>query len=108
MFRFKDGIVLRFSSHLVYGVYCTVCTDFYVGKTKRHLETRFKEHKDLRKPTAVTKHLISKDHQIVFDDVKIFTRGKRDTELLIKESLVIKNMKPPLNETVVSYPLELF
>ena len=108
LFTLKDPIPKRFISNIVYGVYCTGCPKFYVGKTKRHLEKRFKEHKDLRKPTAVTKHLILEDHQISFGDVKVLARGNRDNELLIMESILIKKMKPPLNETVTSYPLELF
>ena len=56
-FWIKQGEVFSETPGIVYGVYCTGCPKFYVGKTKRHLEKRFKEHKDLRKQTAVTKHL---------------------------------------------------
>ena len=34
--------------------------------------------------------------------------GKTDTELLIKESLIIKQLNPQLNATVKSFPLEMF
>lgn len=108
MFKFKDIIPKRLSSRLVYGVYCTECPAFYVGKTMRHLEKRFAEHRDLRKPTAVTNHMTSNGHGFLFSDVKILTKGNHDTQLLIKESLVIRKLRPPLNETASSYPLEMF
>ena len=108
LFKFKDTIPKRLSSNLVYGIYCTGCNDFYVGKTKRHLVTRFNEHRDVRKQSAVSAHMFSTGHDVVFDDVKILARGKLDTELLIKESLVIKQLNPPLNANVKSFPLEMF
>ena len=83
------------------------CDSFYVGKTKRHLETRLKEHQNFKIPTAVTLHIMKYEHCITIDDMNI-TYGKNDKELLIKESLVVKNRKPVLNNNVKSYPLELF
>ena len=59
----------------------------YVEKTKRHLSTRFEEHRDLKHITAVSSHLMSTGHDASFDDVKIMAYGKTDTELLRKESL---------------------
>ena len=67
LFKIKDIIPKRLKSKLVYGIYCTDCTDFYIGKTKRHLSKRFKEHRDFTKPTAVTSHLISTGHDANFD-----------------------------------------
>ena len=65
----------------MYGVHCTDCDACYVGKTKRHLITRFREHIDARKPTAVTDHVMQNNHNVVFDDVKILVYGKSDREL---------------------------
>ena len=93
---------------MVYGVHCTNCDSFYVGKTKRHVQTRFKEHRDPRKQSAVMEHLIRTGHDVSIDNLKIYENGKFDKELLIKESLVIKNLQPDMNENVASYPLELF
>ena len=92
----------------MYGIHCTDCKSFYIGKTKRHLEKRFKEHNDVRKPTAVTEHLINHNHSISFDKVDILTNGKCDNELLIKESLLVKRVRPDLNTNITSYPLEIF
>lgn len=108
LFMFKDVIPLRLKSHLVYGVHCTDCPAVYVGKTKRHLGKRFKEHLDVRKPSAVTEHLMRTNHSTNLESVKVLATGKSDTELLIKESLTIKRLKPVLNNQVASYPLEMF
>lgn len=108
LFRFKDTIPKRFKSFVVYGVHCTDCDAFYVGKTKRHLITRFKEHTDVRKPTAVTEHVMRNNHNVIFDDVEVIEQGKTDKELLIKESLTVKRLKPVMNNNVASFPLEIF
>ena len=71
LFRIKDSIPKRFKSSVVYGIYCTNCSDYYVGKTKKHLKKRFDEHRDVRKPTAVSLHMMASNHDILFDDVKI-------------------------------------
>ena len=108
LFVFKDKIPLRLKSHVVYGVHCTNCDSFYIGKTKRHVETRFKEHRDPRKQSAVLDHLMLTGHDVSLENLKIYANGTFDKELLIKESLIIKSLQPDLNENVTSYPLELF
>ena len=108
MFPYKDKIPKRLKSHLVYGIHCTYCNSHYVGKTKRHMEIRFKEHKNFKSPTAVTLHVMEQDHDITIDDMTVIAYGRNDKELLIKESLVVKSQKPVLNNNVKSYPLELF
>ena len=77
-------------------------------KTKRHVETRFKEHRDPRKQSAVLEHLRATGHDVSLDNLKIYANEQFDKELLIKESLIIKNLRPDMNENVASYPLELF
>ena len=104
LFKIKDPIPKRLKSKLVYGIHCTDCDAVYVGKTKRHLSTRFREHRDLKHVSAVSSHLTSTGHDALFDDVKILAYGKTDTELLIKESLIIKQLNPRLHATVKSFP----
>ena len=93
---------------MVYGVYCSDCPDMYVGKTIRHLQTRFYEHFDMRKTSAVKNHVLETNHGVNFENVKVLAQGNSDTELLIKETLLIKKIKPAMNENVTSYPLEMF
>ena len=42
LFKIKDIIPKRLHSNVVYRVDCTNCDSKYIGKTKRHFETRFK------------------------------------------------------------------
>ena len=43
-FHFKDRIPLNLRSHVVYQFECQCCNALYLGKTCRHLHTRFSEH----------------------------------------------------------------
>ena len=108
LFNVKDPIPKRFRSYVVYRVHCTNCNASYVGKTKRHMETRFKEHCNVRNPTAVTEHLMQNGHEALLSDVEFLATANNDKELLIKESLFVKKLSPALNYNVQSYPLELF
>ena len=108
LFKVKDVIPKSLVANVVYGVYCTDCQEYYVGKTKRHLKKRFDEHRDIRKPTTVSNHTMKNNHDVLFANVKIMAHGNSDLELLIKESLIIKQLKPSLNANVTSYPLEMF
>ena len=72
------------------------------------METRFKEHCNVRNPTAVTEHLMRNGHEALLSDVEFLAKANNDRELLIKESLFVKKMSPILNSHVKSYPLELF
>ena len=80
LFKIKDPIPKRLKSNLVYGIHCTDCDAVYVGKTKRHLSTRFREHRDLKHVSAVSSDLTSTGHDALFDDVKILAYGKTDTK----------------------------
>ena len=108
LFKIKDIIPKRLHSNVVYRVDCTNCDSKYIGKTKRHFETRFKEHLDPRKPTAVTDHMLRNNHNTSIDNVQFIARAKSDKELLIKESLLVKKLSPELNNNVSSYPLNVF
>jgi len=72
------------------------------------MATRLKEHLDARKPTAVTEHLIRNNHTTSMENKDFLSTAKNDGELLIKESLFVKRIKPFLNEKVPSFPLQMF
>ena len=74
----------------------------YIGKTKRHLEIRVKEHKN--KQSAIRDHMnkcICKDNFSI-DNFTIIDSGKSNFETQIKESLHIKINKPKLNNQLNS------
>ena len=61
----------------MYGIQCIDYNSFYVGKTIITIYNSIQRtYIDLKKSTAVTKHFVRNNHDIIFDDVKVFGRGK--------------------------------
>ena len=99
-------------SKVVYRANCWDCDSFYVGKTKRRLHDRKTEHfKALSQgchASALADHVISTGHNIKWDHFDILTTGKSDFQYKIKETLLISELKPSLNENVGSEKLFLY
>ena len=95
-------------ANAAYRVYCTDYEEYYVGKTKHHSKKRFDEHWDIRKPIAVSIHMMRNNHDISFSNTKILTRRNNDLELLIKETFIIKQLNPYLIQTSHRIPLRCF
>ena len=74
---------------------CWDCNDFYIGKTKRRLHDRKSEH---------FKELINGHHTSALVDHVI----KIKETLKINETLMMKDLKPTLNEYVSSEMLCLY
>ena len=118
--NFKDKLSFKVRSFVVYKFTCGECNVTYIGKTKRHLKVRMCEHLGISyitgKPrkfnqnqtTAVREHLRECGHKNDLNNFKILTQAKSDSELIIKESLLIGKEKPPLNKQVKTYQLSLF
>ena len=91
---------------------CWDCNSFYVGKTKRRLHDRNTEHfKALTQgchASALADHVISTGHNIKWDHFYILATGKSDLQCKIKETLLISELKPSLNENVGSEKLFLY
>ena len=77
---------------------------FYIGKTKRRLHDRKSEHfKTLTRSgqaSAIADYITSTGHDIKWDHFEILATGRSDVHCKIKESLLIKDLKPALNENV--------
>ena len=66
LFSYKDKVPGNLSSGVIYKFTCGTCNGTYIGKTKRHLKTRYCEHlgisaltgKPVRtiKPSAISDH----------------------------------------------------
>ena len=87
-------------SNVVYKFQCLCDADqVYIGKTKRHLTVRVREHGNSR--SAIFDHLQlcsrCKDN-FSCNRFKILDRGRDDFETTIKEALHIKNSRPKLNK----------
>ena len=118
VFRFKDRLPYELISHVVYKFQCGRCNSSYIGETDRHLKVRSGEHIGISpltfnkvKPSAessVRDHLLLCDLSPSFDEITILTHGNNKFLLEIKESLLIKLIKPELNKNISSAPLYLF
>ena len=96
----------------MYRANCWGCNDFYTGKTKRRLCDRKTEHfKALTTnchESAIADHVILTNHRIKWDHFEILASGRSDMHCKIKESLLIRDLKPALNENVGSERLHLY
>ena len=88
------------------------CQDFYIGKTKRRLHDRKTEHfKGITSTchdSAIADHVTSTGHNLKWDHFEILEKGGSDTHCKIKETLLIQELKPTLNDTVSSEKLYLY
>ena len=113
VFRFKDRLPYELISRVIYKFQCGRCNSSYIGETDRHLKVRSGEHIGISPLTfnkvkpSVRDHLFC-DHSPSFDDFTILTHGNNKFLLEIKESLLIKLIKPELNKNISSAPLYLF
>ena len=65
-------------SNVIYKVACGNCTEFYIGKTNRRLQTCLNEHeKDVN--SALNEHSILTDHNIDYAGVKILAKDSHNT-----------------------------
>ena len=105
-FPYKDRFNRSQRSKIVYKASCWDCDSFYIGKTKRRLHDRKTEHfKALTQDghaSAVADHVISSGHNIKWDHFEILASGKSDLQCKIKETLLISESNPSLNENVGS------
>ena len=99
-------------SKIVYKASCWDCDDFYIGKTKRRLHDRKTEHfKALTnngKFSAIADHITSTGHNINWDHFKILASGRSDLHCKIKETLLIRDLKPAMNVNIGSENLFLY
>ena len=119
-FNYKDRLPNDIRSLLLYKFTCGICTNTYVGKTKRHNIVRRHEHLGISvlsgKPlkyntqncTAIRKHINDSNHQCNSDSFEIVGSATNDFYLKIKESLLILKEQPTLNVAGDSLPLYVF
>ena len=99
MFPFKDNIKkTELKSLVVYKIKCETCNEFYIGKCKRILQHRIKEHNDPKQKTAISTHKMEyPDHVIDANNIEIIDRADTNFKLMLKEMLHINKQKPSLN-----------
>ena len=107
--KLKCKLPIAKQSNVIYKVACGNCTEFYIGKTNRRLQTRLNEHKkDVN--SALNEHSILTDHNIDYAGVKILAKDSHNYRLLIKETLKIQEQYAfsSLNRNVGSLKLKLW
>ena len=105
-------------SNVVYKFTCLRDANlFYIGKTKRHFDTRVAEHLNLtsERPTAVADHVsVCSACQTCHlkDNFKIIKKCNSDFDCQIHEALLIQKLNPKLNVQLfnsgASYKLLVF
>jgi len=94
----KDKLDTKLNTGVVYKINCMHCDKAYIGQTKRHLETRIKEHRsNIKKPTGsysvVTNHRLSENHDFKWDEPTILHKENNRRKREIAEMFFIKKFK---------------
>jgi len=94
----KDKLDNKMNTGVVYKLECNDCEKVYIGQTKRHLETRIKEHKNnIRNSSGiqsvVTNHRVSENHEFKWDEPIILHKEKNRRKREIAEMFFIKKFK---------------
>ena len=58
--------------------------------------------------SAIADHVTSTGHNLKWDHFEILAKGRSDTHCKIKETLLIQELKPTLNDTVSREKLYLY
>lgn len=98
----KDCVSLEKRTEVVYKIDCRDCNMSYIGQTKRHLETRVKEHKnDIKKHdsnhSVVSKHRLSNNHDFNWSAPVILHNEKHTRKREIAEMFYIKKHTDNIN-----------
>ena len=114
-FNYKDKVSPEMQANLVYKFSCERCSHGYVGSTRRNLYMRVAEHAGrsfrtgvlLTSPpnSSIRDHCYSCNSDVDISSFKILNSTDSKPFLLILESLFIKKLKPPLNDTSSAAPL---
>ena len=91
------GIVMLFTS-------AKLKEDYMAERLIEH----FKALTQMGHASAVAEHSISTGHNIKWDHFEILASGQCDLQCKIKETLLIRDLKPALNENVGSENLLLY
>ena len=102
-FPFKDRIPIALRSHVVYQFTCQCCSGLYVAQTRRHIHTRISEHmgvspltgkeRSISTMSSILAHKHIYKHPVSTSDFKIPSSATSKWDLLIREHLLISQLK---------------
>jgi len=114
-FPTKDPFPKHLCSNIVYSYKCSSCNARYIGSTSRNLKMRYCEHKGVSYRTLrplsspmhslIRDHSLKTNHEVKFEDFSIVRKTQDLIDLRILESLLIKEIKPNLNNNESSVTL---
>ena len=111
-FSIKDRVADKHNFNIVYAYYPSDTenkTCEYVGETSVRHETRMDEHIRKDKNSSIYKNSLSTGREVNYSDFNILAKGyDKKVDRRICEALFIKDLKPVLNEQVISFKLVLF
>ena len=98
----KDRLSNDRSTNVVYKIDCNNCSATYIGQTKRHLSTRFKEHQkniklDVTSHSVISKHRLEYGHDFDWNGFNILHTEKHVKKREIAEMFFIKKQNNNIN-----------
>jgi len=98
----KDKLKDLQTTEVVYKINCKHCDKAYIGQTKRHLETRIKEHKNnIKNPSGnfpvVSNHRLLNNHDFEWKKPDILHKERNRKKMEIAEMFYIKNFSNNIN-----------
>jgi len=98
----KDKLNDMQTTNIVYKLNCKHCDKVYIGQTKRHLETRIKEHKNNIKYASgrfsvVSNHRLQNDHDFNWDKPNILHKENNRKKREVAEMFYIKRYENTIN-----------
>ena len=113
----RSSLPKDLNANIAYLFTCAHCGMRYIGSTTRWFKHRILEHRGLSirtgfplsKPSfsAVRQHSHDQDHTFTNQDFEILAFASNRLDLVISESLLIKKMKPGLNNHLSAFQLAL-
>ena len=115
-FKFKERFPNLMCSNVIYKYKCSGCDATSYGETKRHLIIRCREHLGINTAgqkiksnfSSIGDHISKSGYKASFDDFEIISKTDNHFDLLIHESLLIKQDTSSLNSQASSIPMVLF
>ena len=113
-FKLKNKMPRLLQLNIVYSVKCLNCEAEYIGKTTQHIDARIYQHKIVKDgqhgltKSHITEHAQRPRHKTDWQNYSVLARASNDYYLKIKETLLIKERMPIMNNNETSVILNLF
>ena len=102
-FSSKGTLPKSLQTYVVYQFTCGGCKAYYIGETKRHLNTRIEEHLGNDKKSHIYSHLqenLQRQEKDNSDCFEVIDRASSYFRLQIKEAMDINTKKPEFSKQV--------